>query len=293
MQTKQRFGKGVTLISVFLVLLSLNAAAFDDSGLSTANDPAPTTSPNIVDVWGTDSTADNSDDSSDDSTSDSDSNDNTEHAKEHTDSNVVDTWGTTTNSDNEDSSDDSSDTNDNTGTVDNGFNDGSSDSGTDSSTEPSGSLEERTEQVLHQLLNEERKQRGLQPFNYDSELGQTADAKSQDMAENNYFSHNAPNGDNFLDIYRDYGYNCRIPVGGTTYLGGENIARTWFDTNVRADTGNIVHYDTAEELANGLRRQWMTSDGHRKAILRSYYDNHGLGVEITDDNRVYATEHFC
>lgn len=238
---------------------------------------------------------DSSDDNADDRNSDSSDETNDEPADDGDDSsedtNPDDsdaTWNwnndASDDDDTDDSNDDSSDDSSNDNTND--------DSDSDSDNEPR-SLEEETEQALHDLINDEREQRGLQPFNWDSGLAETADRKSDDMAERNYFSHYDPEGDNFRDIYNQFDYNCRIPYGGSIYLGGENIARTWFDRNVRTDTGGTVHYDNAQELADGLRRQWMTSDGHRRAILRPYYENHGLGVEIASDGRVYATEHFC
>lgn len=211
------------------------------------------------------------------------------------DQNTVDDGNDGTNDDTTDDSDAGWNHDDST---DDSSSDDSSDDTTDddSADGPSGqpsSLEEATEQKLHELINNERRQRGLTPFDWDGTLAQTADYKSQDMADRSYFAHTSPTGDSFRDIYNRFGYNCRIPYSGTIYLGGENIARTWFDRSVRTDTGSTVHYDSADELANGLRRQWMTSDPHRKAILRPYYANHGLGVEITSDGRVYATEHFC
>lgn len=236
----------------------------------------------------------------DDQSSDSDNSDSTD-SDNGDDANSGDSswdWSAPDESTDDSTDSDNSDSDDNTN--DDSNSDSSDDSTVDSGTgddqnsnDRSLTREERTERVLHGLINDERQQRGLQPFDFDHGLAETADAKSQDMAAKGYFAHTAPDGDNFLDLYREHGYNCRIPYGGSVYLGGENIARTWFDRNVRADHGGIVHYDTAEELANGLRRQWMTSDAHRRAILRPYYENHGLGVEITSDGRVYATEHFC
>jgi uncharacterized protein YkwD len=165
--------------------------------------------------------------------------------------------------------------------------DDSSDSGSDT-VNPSGSTEAQAEQYLHQYINDERRQRGLAPLDFNNDLRETARAKSQDMAQRGYFSHDRPTGENFRDIYTQHGISR-----STCRLGAENIARTWFNRDVRTDTGSIVNYDNAQELADGLRRQWMTSSAHRDAILRERYNEHGLGIEITDSGRVYASEHFC
>ncbi len=225
----------------------------DDSDASDADDTGDDT----------DNTIDDSDDETDDNPSD-------ETSDDATDDSGTDGW-----SSDDSTADSSQDETDSSGDLD------------------TLSFEERTERYLHGLINEERQKRGLTPFNFDSELQQTADYKSQDMAERNYFAHTSPTGDSFQDIYDRFGYSCRIPHGGSIYLGGENIAKTWYDRTVRTGSGGSVHYSSAQELAEGLRRQRMTSDPHRKAILRPYYQNHGLGVEITSSNQVYATEHFC
>ncbi len=37
----------------------------------------------------------------------------------------------------------------------------------------------------------------------------------------------------------------------------------------------------------------MNSPGHRENILTEIYDREGIGVEITDDHKVYVTQNFC
>lgn len=146
------------------------------------------------------------------------------------------------------------------------------DSGNSGSSSSTGSSERQAEQYLHEMINEERTSRGLSPLDMDSGLQSTAQQKSQDMARNDYFSHTSPSGEGFRDLYNKNDVQCSA--------GGENIAKTW-DKN------------SAKELADGIRDQWMSSSSHRDAILRSRYSSHGLGIEITDDGQVYATEHFC
>ncbi len=152
-------------------------------------------------------------------------------------------------------------------------------------TTPSGSLEEQAEQYVLENLNQERQQRGLGTLSHSDGLQTTARTKSQDMAQRNYFAHTSPSGEGFRDLFNRYGVSCM--------RGGENLARTWFERSVRTGSGGSVYYDDAKSLADGLTRQWMNSDGHRRAILRSAYNTAGVGIEITSSGQVYATTHFC
>jgi uncharacterized protein YkwD len=110
------------------------------------------------------------------------------------------------------------------------------------------------------------------------------------MADREYFSHVSPDGDDFSDRYQQFGYQCRAPTGDGTYLtGGENIAQTWYDTPIRGG----VQYTTEAELARGLVNQWMNSSGHRENVLADAWRNEGVGISVTDEGKVYATQNFC
>ena len=37
----------------------------------------------------------------------------------------------------------------------------------------------------------------------------------------------------------------------------------------------------------------MNSPGHRENILTGVFDREGIGVEITQDYKVYVTQNFC
>lgn len=128
------------------------------------------------------------------------------------------------------------------------------------------------ERHVHDLVNQERQERGLEPLEHDDELREIARGHSEDMAERDYFSHESPEGDRVGDRYEQAGYD-----DWTT--AGENIAYRTVD-------------DSEREIAEGLVDQWVGSDGHRAAILSESYDRQGIGVEISGD-RAYATENFA
>ncbi len=85
------------------------------------------------------------------------------------------------------------------------------------------------------------------------------------MADNNYFSHTNLNGQSPFD---------RMTEDNITYqMAGENLA-----------TGQISSIFAHEGLMNSL--------GHRENILKSEFEEIGIGVAFSRDSRPYYTENF-
>lgn len=222
------------------------------------------------DTAGSDESEIDDDDSAGDDTTDSSASDDGDEADEIT---VVD-----------------GDAEDTDGTV---SDDGTTDE--DADTAGDGTLDRAlVEQYIHEGINEERTARGLEALEFDEDLQEIARGHSEDMAERGYFSHEDPEGNTFADRYAEHGYECRAYTdGGAYYTGGENIAYTYVDQPVRTDSGDVVEHTTERELADGLVEQWMNSDGHRENILADHWNTEGIGIAVTDDDRVYATQNFC
>lgn len=155
----------------------------------------------------------------------------------------------------------------------------------------------KVELLVHREINERRRADGLRPIRFDGELRQIARYHSKDMAENQYFAHTSPDSETMTDRYDKFGYNCRVDTSGNQYAtGAENIAYTYAFKNVARENGETVYYSNEKEIAQGLVNQWMNSTGHRKNILKPYWENEGIGiyiVEIDGETRVYATQNFC
>lgn len=101
------------------------------------------------------------------------------------------------------------------------------------------------------LVNEEREERGLDPLELDEDLSEVAQVKSEDMNENNYFSHVSP----------VYGSPLMMSEFGIEYMrAAENIA---------------MGQQTSEQVMDG----WMNSDGHRQNILDPELTHIGVGYE--------------
>lgn len=113
-----------------------------------------------------------------------------------------------------------------------------------------------------ELVNEIREENGLKKLTLNSELSDVARLKSQDMLENNYFSHTSPTYGSPYDMMTKYGIEYTF--------AGENLARG---------------QKTPEQVVNA----WMNSPGHRKNILSERYTQIGVGY-VANGN--YWTQHF-
>ena len=120
------------------------------------------------------------------------------------------------------------------------------------------------EKEVARLVNIERQKEGLAPLTFSAELSKVARIKSQDMANNNYFSHNSPTyGDPFA-MMKSFGIQYKT--------AGENIAKG---------------YQSAESVVRG----WMNSSGHRANILNPSFGKIGVGY-VNSNGTTYWTQMF-
>ena len=106
------------------------------------------------------------------------------------------------------------------------------------------------ENEVIRLVNEIRVKNGLSPLTADWELSRVARYKSQDMKDNNYFSHTSPIYGSPFTMMKNFGISYRSAA--------ENIARG---------------QKTPQAVVNG----WMNSSGHRANILNATYKKIGVG----------------
>lgn len=138
-----------------------------------------------------------------------------------------------------------------------------SDDGTTTTPADNGSIANLPfEQQVAALVNEQRAANGLAPLTLSEELSIVARAKSQDMHDNNYFSHTSPTYGSPFDMLKSFGISYRA--------AGENIA---------------MGYSTPEAVVNA----WMNSAGHRANILNASYTQIGVGY-VADGS--YWTQEF-
>ncbi len=152
----------------------------------------------------------------------------------------------------------------------------------------------RLEKKIHDLINAERRKKGLSALQWNKSLNRIARRYSQDMAERNFFSHNDPEGRCFMDRYGEEGFTCKLKVGHATCLGAENIGQDNLYKSIHYLNG-VPSYDwnTEDEIAASIVKLWMNSKGHRENILTPYFERQGIGLSISDDGKVFVTQNFC
>lgn len=106
------------------------------------------------------------------------------------------------------------------------------------------------ENEVIRLINEIRKENGLNTLSTNWELSRVARYKSQDMRDNQYFAHNSPVYGTPFQMIKAFGISYRT--------AGENIA---------------YGYKTPQAVVDG----WMNSSGHRANILNASFTQIGVG----------------
>lgn len=120
------------------------------------------------------------------------------------------------------------------------------------------------EQQLLNLVNTERKNKGLSELKVDSELTKWARIKSQDMVDNNYFAHESPTYGKASQMLKNAGLSFR-------YVG-ENLAKV--------------------PSVNSAHQKFMNSSVHRANILHSAYTKVGIGIKYKGST-LYITQLFA
>ncbi len=100
-------------------------------------------------------------------------------------------------------------------------------------------------------VNQEREQMGLKQLVLSEQLNQAALAKAQDMFNDQYWAHVAPDGKQAWDFIKETNYSYRF--------AGENLARD---------------FDNSSEVV----RAWMASPSHRENIANPDFAHMGLAV---------------
>ncbi len=127
--------------------------------------------------------------------------------------------------------------------------------------------------LLHSQTNTVREQNNLSGLTFDSRLGDLAKERSQDMINQNYFSHTSLSG---CDLH------CRF-----TNSNYKNL--TWGENLAESTSYNML---STQELANMFMQSWLKSSGHKDNLLSKKFTYEGIGVAIKGD-RVVVTVIFA
>lgn len=121
------------------------------------------------------------------------------------------------------------------------------------------------EREVIKLVNAEREKYGLKAYGHNWELSRVARYKSNDMRDNNYFSHTSPIYGSPFTMMKNFGIRFTS--------AGENIAK-------------------GQKSASSVVNAWMNSSGHRANILSSTFTEIGVGYAIDSKGTTYWTQMF-
>ena len=155
---------------------------------------------------------------------------------------------------------------------------------------------ENIERLLVEYTNKNRIENGVEPLEVDEELIAIARAHSQDMAENNFFSHVNLDGLSANDRAINAGYECEKEHEGMIFFGiSENIGLRSLSKSYIVEDGKELHnWHTDEKLFAELSiNAVMDSPEHKDNMLKPYKDRVGIGVAINNENKLYQTQNFC
>ncbi|WP_228275638.1 CAP domain-containing protein [Gracilibacillus oryzae] len=124
-----------------------------------------------------------------------------------------------------------------------------------------GQLDQIRQQVID-LTNKARQENGAGALQLDAELASVAQTKSEDMAQNNYFSHTSPTYGSPFDMMQTFGVEYT--------KASENIA-------------------AGQQSAEQVVQSWLNSEGHRRNMLDPAVTHIGVGYEANGD---YWTQMF-
>jgi len=145
---------------------------------------------------------------------------------------------------------------------------------------PTGRL---VRQAFVEKLNSFRSANGRAEVSVSTPLTKASVSHAEDMAARGYFDHASPSGETVEDRLQAEGRQCSRP--------GENIAQTWWRESLRGAGPDYI--DSDEALAEALLVQWKNSPGHREIMLQAGATDVGLGIGLTEEDKVYATMVIC
>ncbi len=117
--------------------------------------------------------------------------------------------------------------------------------------------------------NEIRNKQGIASLSGEVKLFSSANSKSWDMVQNNYFEHTSPAGKHLKDFLQEADYNYRV--------AGENLAVGFYNVDQ-------------------LIKAWVNSPTHYDNLVDKDFQDIGIGMAVGTfkgtENIIFVTEHF-
>ncbi|QBF31673.1 CAP domain-containing protein [Thalassococcus sp. S3] len=137
----------------------------------------------------------------------------------------------------------------------------------------------KIELLMLDLINQERKEAGLDRLKLEKDLNEAADDHSSWMLKVDQLTHTGKNGSSAGDRMEDAGFDF---TGSWSW--GENVA-------YQTERGKLTVKDDVRDLHEAL----MQSPGHRANILSDDFEFVGIGIKVGDFNgreSVIVTQNF-
>lgn len=128
---------------------------------------------------------------------------------------------------------------------------------------------EENERKVYSLINRERQKQGLSYLEWNGDLARLARDYSQQMAEEDFFSHYDNRGASVVERARG------MRIKGWRKIG-ENLFESIGDRN----------YVSSSVI------RWMKSPAHRLNILDPQWTQTGIGIARSRDGKIYITQVF-
>lgn len=122
---------------------------------------------------------------------------------------------------------------------------------------------------IFQKVNTERRLKKLKPLRWNEKLSELASAYSQQMAEEDFFSHYDPDGKTVVDRAEDFGITDWNKIGE-----------------------NLFICEGFSDVPGVAIKGWMKSRSHKQNILDREWTDTGIGVYKTAEDRTYITQVF-
>lgn len=122
---------------------------------------------------------------------------------------------------------------------------------------------------IHNLINDERRKKGLSELVWDESLAKVARSYSRKMAKESFFSHYDIDGNSVIDRVQDSNIRDWKKIGENLFF--------------------CEGYSDFDALAV---RGWMNSSEHRRNILDRQFTSTGIGIAQSNNGKIYITQVF-
>lgn len=141
----------------------------------------------------------------------------------------------------------------------------------------------KMETQLYAIINYERRKNEMPALKLDTGIADFAKAHSNDMHQKNYFSCTKPDGCDLI---------CRFNRDNYLHSDFSEIISSGFLYKSTYSDGVIAEYHTPFAIVYSAVQDWIQNEDYKKIITSTKFENHGAGIIIMDDEKMYITNSY-